>query len=85
MKARHVSSTYTCTRTSKLTQARLHLQIQAHTHRKVLSHTKAWYLSIIRNSCCAKNETMLPVLAEVLNIHFLTKYYNIIVLLSKVK
>ena len=55
-----------------------------HKERESEENTHKEYLSIIQNSCCAKNELTLPVLSVTLNIDFLTKYYNIIVLLSKV-
>lgn len=45
-----------------------------HTQKNTHSHTLYKYLSIIQNSCCAKNELTVPVLAVALNIDFLKKY-----------
>lgn len=76
-----------CASTPAWTITSTHGCTHTHTHlRETLTHTLLpSFSSIIRNSCRVKNELTLPRLAVALNIHFLTKYYNIIVLLSKVK
>lgn len=70
-------STHACSLTWKnhtYTSTPAFTNANTQTQRSTHSHTFCWCLSIIQNSCCAKNELTVPVLAVALNIDFLKKY-----------